>query len=90
MIKPMIEFCASNMHHGTDEIMNRLEQDDSYEVIEYGCLGNCGECYLKPYALVDGSIVAVDEVEELYEAIMKAIDQQQADRDALDKLLDDL
>jgi len=90
MIKPMIEFCSSNMHHGTDEIMNRLEQDDSYEVIEYGCLGNCGECYLKPYALVDGSIVAVDEVEELYEAIMKAIDQQQADRDALDKLLDDL
>lgn len=90
MIKPMIEFCASNMHHGTDEIMNRLEQDDSYEVIEYGCLGNCGECYLKPYALVDGSIVAVDEVEELYDAIMKAIDQQQADRDALDKLLDDL
>lgn len=90
MIKPMIEFCASNMHHGTDEIMNRLEQDDAYEVIEYGCLGNCGECYLKPYALVDGSIVAVDEVEELYDAIMKAIDQQQADRDALDKLLDDL
>ncbi|RJE88925.1 DUF1450 domain-containing protein [Paenibacillus sp. 1011MAR3C5] len=89
-MKPMIEFCASNMHHGTDEIMNRLEQDDSYEVIEYGCLGNCGECYLKPYALVDGTIVAVDDVDELYDAIMKAIDQQQADRDALDKLLDDL
>jgi len=90
MMKPMIEFCASNMHHGTDEIMNRLEQDDSYEVIEYGCLGNCGECYLKPYALVDGTIVGVDDVDELYDAIMKAIDQQQADRDALDKLLDDL
>ncbi|MFF2885306.1 YuzB family protein [Paenibacillus sp. NPDC057967] len=89
-MKTMIEFCASNMHHGTDEIMNRLEQDDSYEVIEYGCLGNCGECYLKPYALVDGTIVAVDDVDELYDAIMKAIDQQQADRDALDKLLDDL
>ncbi|REK75205.1 YuzB family protein [Paenibacillus paeoniae] len=89
-MKPMVEFCASNMHHGTDEIMNRLEQDDSYEVIEYGCLGNCGECYLKPYALVDGHIVAVDDVDELYDAIMKAIDQQQADRDALDKLLDDL
>lgn len=90
MFKPMIEFCASNMHHGTDEIMNRLEQDDAYEVIEYGCLGNCGECYLRPYALVDGTIVAVDNVDELYDAIMKAIEQQHADRDALDKLLDDL
>lgn len=90
MIKPMIEFCASNMHHGTDEIMNQLELDDSFEVIEYGCLGNCGECYLKPYALVDGEIVAADSVAELQEKIQQAVTRQQADRDALDKLLDDL
>ncbi|MFD0590732.1 YuzB family protein [Paenibacillus sp. GCM10027627] len=90
MFKPMIEFCASNMHHGTDDIMNRLEQDDSFEVIEYGCLGNCGECYLKPFALVDGEIVAADTVEQLYDTIMKALTRQQADKEALDKLLDDL
>ncbi|MHA6483101.1 YuzB family protein [Paenibacillus sp. strain BS8-2] len=90
MIKPMIEFCASNMHHGTDKVMNRFEEDDDYEVTEYGCLGNCGECYLKPYALVDGTIVAVDDVEELYQAVLDSLKQQQADREALDKLLDDL
>ena len=90
MIKPMIEFCASNMHHGTDELMNKLELDDSVEVIEYGCLGNCGECYLKPFALVDGTIVAADSVEELTASISEAIERQRADRDALDKLLDDL
>ncbi|MBH5319210.1 YuzB family protein [Paenibacillus sp. GSMTC-2017] len=90
MFKPMIEFCASNMHHGTDEIMDRMEQDDSFEVIEYGCLGNCGECYLKPFALVDGTIVAADSVTELYDRIIAAIKQQEADKDALDKLIDDL
>lgn len=90
MIKPMIEFCASNMHHGTDKVMKRFEEDDDYEVTEYGCLGNCGECYLRPYALVDGTIVAVDDVEELYEAVLDALKQQQADREALDKLLEDL
>lgn len=90
MIKPMIEFCASNMHHGTDELMRQLERDETVEVIEYGCLGNCGECYLKPFALVDGTIVAADSVEELTESIREAIERQQADRDALDKLLDDL
>jgi uncharacterized protein YuzB (UPF0349 family) len=90
MIKPMIEFCASNMHHGTDEVMRRFELDDEYEVTEYGCLGNCGECYLKPYALVEGTIVAVDDVEELYQAVLDSLKQQQSDREALDKLLDDL
>ncbi|RIX53209.1 DUF1450 domain-containing protein [Paenibacillus nanensis] len=89
-MKPMIEFCASNMHHGTDEIMNQLEMDDSVEVIEYGCLGNCGECYLKPYALVDGEIVAADSVAELKEKIQGAIARQKEDREALDKLLDQL
>ncbi|MCU6709277.1 YuzB family protein [Paenibacillus sp. J5C_2022] len=90
MLKPMVEFCASNMHHGTDDIMNRLELGDDVEVMEYGCLGNCGECYLRPFALVDGTIVAADTVQELDEAIKQALIAQKADREALDKLLDDL
>lgn len=90
MFKPMIEFCASNMHHGTDRIMNLFEQNDAYEVSEYGCLGNCGECYLNPFALVDGTIVSAETADELYIHILKAIEQQKADKEALDKLLDDL
>lgn len=90
MLKPMVEFCASNMHHGTDDIMDKLELDDDVEVMEYGCLGNCGECYLRPFALVDGAIVAADTVQELDAAIAQALLTQKADREALDKLLDDL
>ena len=90
MIKPMVEFCASNMHHGTQRIMELFQEDDSVEVIEYGCLGNCGECYLRPYALVDGEIVGADDVDELFLNIKEALKQQQADREALDKLIDDL
>lgn len=90
MFKPMIEFCASNMHLGTDRIMNAFEQNDEYEVTEYGCLGNCGECYLNPFALVDGEIVSAETADELHDNILKAIVRQQADKEALDKLLDDL
>ena len=91
MDKPIIEFCASNMHHGTDEVMKRLEDEpDRYEVIEYGCLGNCGECYLFPFAYVGGEIVAAETADQLYDNIMAAIDEQEGDRQALDKLLDDL
>jgi uncharacterized protein YuzB (UPF0349 family) len=89
-MKPIVEFCASNMHHGTDRVMRRLEADPEVEVIEYGCLGNCGECYLFPFALVNGEIVAAETAEQLHDAIMASIQEQQAEREALDKLLDDL
>ena len=89
--RPIIEFCASNMHHGTDAVMRRLEAEpDKYDVIEYGCLGNCGECFLFPYAYVNGEIVAAETADELYEAILKAVREQQAEREMLDKLIDDL
>lgn len=73
MSKPLIEFCNGNMHHGTEALMKQLEQDDRLKVVEYGCLGNCGECYLKPFALVDGSIVAADSTEELDRRIRAVI-----------------
>jgi len=90
MIKPIVEFCASNMHHGTDRVMKRLERNPDYEVIEYGCLGNCGECYLFPFAFVNGDIVAAETADELYEKIEAAVREQEAERAALDKLLDEL
>ncbi|WP_183596436.1 YuzB family protein [Paenibacillus phyllosphaerae] len=90
MLKPIIEFCASNMHHGTDRIMNRLEQNPDYDVIEYGCLGNCGECYLAPFGLVNGEIIAAETVDELEQLILEAVEKQQAEREALDRLIDDM
>ncbi|NBD26204.1 YuzB family protein [Paenibacillus glycinis] len=89
-MKPIIEFCASNMHHGTDKLMNKLEANPDYEVIEYGCLGNCGECYLAPFGMVDGTIVSADTVEELETKLMDEIEEQQAVREALDRLIDDM
>lgn len=89
--RPIIEFCASNMHHGTDAVMRRLEAEpDKYEVIEYGCLGNCGECFLFPYAYVDGEIVAAETADELYDKILAFIRERQAEREMLDRLLEDL
>jgi Uncharacterized protein conserved in bacteria len=86
----IVEFCVSNMHHGTDKVLERLEQEDDIEVIEYGCLGNCGECYLSPYALVNGESVVAEDADKLYDLIKAALKEQEADRSALDKLLDDL
>lgn len=80
-MRPIIEFCASNMHHGTDRIMKLLESDPEYDVIEYGCLGNCGECYLMPFALVNGEIVSGTSADQLYELILTKIKEFEAQFD---------
>jgi len=88
-MRPIIEFCTNNMHHGTEKVLKQLEENPEYDVIEYGCLGNCGQCYMEPYALVSGEIVAARTSDELYEAILKKIEQAEAEMNELDKLVDD-
>jgi uncharacterized protein YuzB (UPF0349 family) len=88
-MRAIVEFCASNMHNGSDVTMKRLEEDPTLDVIEYGCLGNCGQCYMEPYALVNGEIVAASDSDELYELIMAKIEQQQSAFDFLDTIEDD-
>lgn len=73
-MRPIIEFCTNNMHHGTDAIMKILEQNPDFDVIEYGCLGNCGQCYAEPYAMVNGEIIAASDTDELYKKIIDAIE----------------
>jgi uncharacterized protein YuzB (UPF0349 family) len=86
----IVDFCVSNTHHGTDKVLKELEKLPHIEVIEYGCLGNCGECFLSPYALVNGESVAAESAEELYDLVLDAIGRQELNQSALDKLLDDL
>lgn len=86
----IVEYCVSNMHHGTDKVLKKLEERPDIEVIEYGCLGNCGECFLSPYALVNGESVVAETAEELYDLILAAIAEQEEHKSALDKLIDDL
>jgi uncharacterized protein YuzB (UPF0349 family) len=86
----IVEFCVSNMHHGTDRVLKELEKHPHIEVIEYGCLGNCGECYLSPYALVNGESIVAETADQLYELVLIAIEKQEHNRSAMDKLLDDL
>ncbi len=73
-MRPIIEFCNSNRQHGTEPLFNELEANPAYDVLEYGCLGNCGECYSNPYALVNGIIVSGTDVPDLRNQIQKSVD----------------
>jgi len=73
-MRAVIEFCNSNRSLGTDEVIRKLEQIPDVDVIVYGCLGNCGECFYAPYALVNGEMIAAPTAEELYDKIIQAIE----------------
>lgn len=74
-MRPIIEFCSANLSFGTDEIVKRLEKNPEYDVLVYGCLGNCGQCYYAPYALVNGEFIEAPTAEELYDRIVATIEQ---------------
>ena len=82
-MRPIIEFCASNRHNDTDIALKQLEKNSEYDVLEYGCLGSCGQCYVQSYALVNGEFVSGDNPNELYIAILNKI----AELEAMDQLL---
>ena len=75
---PIIEFCVSNLASGSQEAMERLEQDPNLDIIEYGCLGYCGKCARSLYALVNGEIVEGETTDELVANIYKFIEEYPA------------
>ncbi|SEN57169.1 DUF1450 domain-containing protein [Lihuaxuella thermophila] len=76
-MRPLIEFCINNLTPEVLEIKKKLETDPSLDVIEYGCLGNCGICAEQPYALVNGELIMAETAEELLDNIYKAIEEME-------------
>lgn len=65
---PHIQFCENNFPHGTEEVINKLKDED-YDVEIESCLGYCGDCAKSPFALVDDEFIQADTPEELYKMI---------------------
>ncbi len=72
-MRPIIEFCSGNAHFGTDKVLKPFDEHPDMDVVEYGCLTNCGQCYLAPFAFVNDEIVEAATAEELYSAILYKI-----------------
>jgi uncharacterized protein YuzB (UPF0349 family) len=78
-MKPLVEFCASNVASYTQAVVDALENDPELDVdvLEYGCLGYCGECYLEPFALVNGKLVQAPSAEALLDKIKKELQNEE-------------
>ncbi|MFC0469614.1 YuzB family protein [Halalkalibacter kiskunsagensis] len=74
-MRPIIEFCLSNLASGTQKAMEELEKDPNLDIIEYGCLSNCGNCAVELFALVNGEYVSGETNDELVENIYTFIEE---------------
>ncbi|MBB5173551.1 YuzB family protein [Texcoconibacillus texcoconensis] len=74
-MKPIIEFCISNLASGTQRAKERLEKDPNLDVIEYGCLSFCGQCAASKYALVNGEMVSGETNDELVDHIYQFLEE---------------
>ena len=75
LIKPIIEFCISNLASGSQKALEKLERDPNLDIIEYGCLGYCGKCATSLYALVNGEVVTGITADELVDIIYQYLEE---------------
>lgn len=75
MLKPIIEFCISNLANGSQQALEKLEKDPNLGIIEYGCLSYCGKCATSLYALVEGEVVTGETPDELVENIYRHLEE---------------
>jgi uncharacterized protein YuzB (UPF0349 family) len=74
-LKPIIEFCISNLASGSQKAREVLEKDANLDIVEYGCLGYCGKCFDTLFALVNGDVVSGSTPEQLVDNIYLYIDE---------------
>ncbi|RDI41468.1 YuzB family protein [Falsibacillus pallidus] len=74
-MKPIIEFCISNLASGAQEALEILERDPNLDIVEYGCLGYCGKCAASFYALVNGEVVSADTPKALVDEIYQFLEE---------------
>jgi uncharacterized protein YuzB (UPF0349 family) len=75
LIKPIIEFCVSNLASGAQRAREILEKDPDLDIVEYSCLGYCGKCAETLYALVNGEMVTGETPEDLVKNIYKYLEE---------------
>jgi uncharacterized protein YuzB (UPF0349 family) len=74
-VKPIIEFCVSNLANGSQKALEQLEKDPNLDIVEYSCLGYCGQCYESLFALVNGEAVEGETAEELVKNIYQFLEE---------------
>jgi uncharacterized protein YuzB (UPF0349 family) len=71
-----LDFCNGNLMSFASELLQSLrEEHPEWNISKYGCLTNCGECSVRPFAILNDDIVAAESVDELRAKLLDAIEK---------------
>ncbi|MGM9924432.1 MAG: DUF1450 domain-containing protein [Bacillus sp. (in: firmicutes)] len=65
----IVKFCTSNYINGSYEIKEMAEKNHNITIEEDYCLGNCGQCMMESFAVINQKPVVVEKYEELLEKL---------------------
>ncbi|WP_270179879.1 DUF1450 domain-containing protein [Alkalihalobacillus sp. CinArs1] len=68
-----IEFCKGNLRNNK-KVWKALESYGNVELVDYGCLGYCGNCFEESFAIVDGVLVSSTDADQLLDKILSALE----------------
>ena len=69
-----LSFCENNLSQGTDTVIDMLRPVlKNAKISVESCLGQCGECAMGLFAMVNDELVTADTTEELYERILEIV-----------------
>lgn len=68
-----IEFCSGNLRNN-NKVWTELESYGNLELIDYGCLGYCGNCYCESFALVNGVLMNSTDADQLVKKIISVLE----------------
>lgn len=72
-----IKFCEHNVEKSSESLPEKLKQSFDHVTISVGpCLGYCGSCSKRFYALLDGELVQAENTDELFEKLKTRISNQ--------------
>ncbi|MCX7571123.1 DUF1450 domain-containing protein [Tumebacillus sp. DT12] len=71
-----IDVCIGNLDNGSEWVITRLKEEfPNVEGQRWGCLGNCGDCFRKPFVIANNRyLVDADNKEDLLEKIRTEMD----------------
>lgn len=71
------DFCISNAENGSEELRLFLkEQFPEIQLSRWGCLGNCSDCYKRPFVLLnDEKILEGETVLELKQNLKQLLEE---------------
>jgi uncharacterized protein YuzB (UPF0349 family) len=77
MTQMKFDFCIGNAENGSETVRSYLiEHHPSIKLSKWGCLGNCADCFKRPFVILnDEKIIEGETADELLQQVKKLLEE---------------